>query len=113
MRIFTTSSFLEEAHEVIGNAAEIAPLVGRDNTKQTLAGFLGQVGLLENALGRVDVRKVEGSSRMARVEDGRQPDPRLERLHHDPVHLIVRYVADLPEIDGINNLVVAIGLIAV
>lgn len=50
---------------------------------------------------------------MARIENGSQPHAGNKRLDHDAVHLIVGDVAVLSEIDGINDLVVAVGLIAV
>lgn len=72
MRILAAGGLLEKAHNVVCDTAKIALAVRRNNTQKTLAGLLGQVGLLEDALGGVDVRKVEGGTGMTRVEDGRQ-----------------------------------------
>ncbi len=71
--VLASCGLLEEAHYVAGDTAKIALAVGRDDAEQTLAGLLGEVGLLEDALGGVDVGEVEGGARVARVEDGRQP----------------------------------------
>jgi len=72
MGIFTTRCLLEEAHNVVGNSAEVTLAVSRENTQETLSSLLGEVRLLEDALGRVDVGKVESGAGMARVEDGGQ-----------------------------------------
>lgn len=65
IRVVAGGGLLEEAHDVVGNATEIALAVGRDNAEETLAGLLGKVGLLEDALGGVDVRKIQCGSRVA------------------------------------------------
>lgn len=113
VRIFAVGGLLKEAHDIPSNAAEIAALIGRNNTEQALAGLLGQVGLLEDTLRRVDVRKIESGSGVARIKNGCQTDSCLERSYHNPVHLIVRYVTDLAEIDRIDNFVVTIRFVAV
>jgi hypothetical protein len=104
---------LEEANEVVGHAAKIALAVRGYNAKQALASLLGQVGLLENALGRVDVGQIQGSARVTRVEDSCQPDAGLQWHDHDAVHLVVGDVAGLSEVDGVDDFVVTIGLVAV
>lgn len=104
---------LEEADDVVGDTTQIALTVGGNDTKQTLSSFLGQVRLLENTLGRVNVRQIEGGTRMARVKDGCQTHTGLQRSNHDTMHLIISDVACLPEVDGIDNLVIAIVLIAI
>lgn len=60
----------EEAHGGIRNASHVATSVGRDDAEEALAGFFGEVGFFENALGGVDVGQVEGRPGMAGVEDG-------------------------------------------
>ena len=50
---------------------------------------------------------------MARVEDGGQAHAGLQGGHHDAVHLVVDDVADLPEVHGVDDLVVAVGFVAV
>jgi len=113
MGSFAARGLFEEAHEVGGNAIEISVAVGRYDAKQALAGFLGEVGLLEDALGRVNVGEVEGGSRVAGIENGRQTHSALERPNHDSVHLVVGDVADLSEIYRIYDLVVAVILVSV
>lgn len=54
--VVSSSGLLEEAHDVVGNATEITLAIGRDDAQKTLTSFLGKVGLLEDTLGRVDVR---------------------------------------------------------
>ena len=81
--------FLEEAHGRRDHAAHVPARVRRDHSQESLPCFLGQVGLLENALRRVDVRQVERGAGVARIKDGRQPHAGLERLHQYAVHLVV------------------------
>jgi len=50
---------------------------------------------------------------MARVEDGRQPHSGLQGLHDDMVDLVVDDVAVFFEVDGVDDFVVSILLIAV
>ena len=76
---------LEERHRSRRHAAYIATGVGRHDTEQTLAGLLGEVGLLEDTLGGVDVGEIQGSSRVAGVENCRETHTRLERPH--PIHV--------------------------
>lgn len=70
MGIFAATNLLEEANDLGSNSTEVALAVGGDDAEKALTGFLGEVGLLEDALGRVDVRKIESGSRVTRVEDG-------------------------------------------
>ena len=113
MRLFAAGGLLEEAHKVRAHAAKIALAVGRDDTQQALASLLGQVGLLENTLCRVDIRQVKRGAGVAGIENGSEPYATDKRLDHDAVHLVVGDVAVLTEIDGVNNFVVAVGLIAI
>lgn len=69
--------FLEEAHGSRSHAADVAAGIRRDNAKQALTGFFGQVGLFEYALGGIDVGQIEGGARVAGVEDGGQADTGL------------------------------------
>lgn len=50
---------------------------------------------------------------MARVKDGRQPDARSERHHHERVHLVVDHLTGRSVIDRVDRLVVAVVLVAV
>lgn len=111
--LFPRSGLLDEAEDVVGNSAKVALAVGRDDVEQTLAGLLGQVGLLEHAVGRVDVGQVQSGARVARVEDGRQPDAGLQGSDHDAVHFVVDDVAILPKVNRIYHLVVAVILVSV
>jgi hypothetical protein len=113
MRILAARSLLEEAHDVARDTTEVALAVGRDDAEKALAGLLGEIGLLEDALGGVDVGEVEGGSRMARVEDGCKPYSARERPYHDAVHFVVCNVSDLAEIDWVDNLIEAVFFVAV
>jgi hypothetical protein len=107
------SGFLEEPHDVVGDAGQIALAVGRDSVQEPLASLLGKVGLLYDALRRVDVGEVESCARVARVEDGSEAHACLEGPDHDSVHFVVCDMAVLAEIDRIDDFVVAVGLVAV
>ncbi len=50
---------------------------------------------------------------MARIEDGGKANAPLQGTHHDPVHFVVRDVADMAEIDRINDFVVAVVFVSV
>lgn len=50
---------------------------------------------------------------MARVEDGGEANTGLEGLYHDAVHFIVDNVAGHSEVDRVDDLIVAIFLVAV
>ena len=113
IRLIPVRGFLDEAHEVARHAAHVAARIGRDDGEQALPGFLGEVGLFEDALGGVDVGEVQGGAGVAGVEDGGEADAGLEGGHHDAVHFIVDDVADLAEVDGVDDLVVAVWFVAV
>lgn len=51
--------FLEERGGSRKHAADVVARVGRDDAEEALAGFFGEVGLLEDALRGVDVGQVE------------------------------------------------------
>jgi len=104
---------LEETRGARDHAADVFARVRRDDAQQALARFLGQVGLLDDARGRVDVGQVERGARVARVEDGGQAHARLQRLYHDTVHLVVDNVPCCPEVDGIDDFIVAVVLVTV
>ena len=111
--ILPSGGLLEEAQNIVGHAAEIALAVGGDGTEKTLAGLLGEIGLLEDALGGVDVGKIEGGTRMARVEDGCETHAARQGSHHDAVHLVVGNVSDLSEIDRVDDLVETVFFVAI
>lgn len=62
--------FFEEAHGGGGHASHVAAGVCGDDSEEALAGFFGEIGFFEDALGGVDVGKVECGSGVAGVEDG-------------------------------------------
>lgn len=111
--IFAVCSTLKEAKDVLGDTAKVALAVRRYNAEKALASLLGQIGLLEDALGRVYIGQVEGGSRVTGIEYGRQPHATSQRLDHDSVHLVIGDMTVLSEVDGVNDLVVAVGLVAV
>jgi len=113
MGVFAASSLLEEAHDIAGHTTQIALAVGRDDTEQPLASLLGKVGFLENALGGVDVWEVERGSGMARIEDCCETHTPVKRPHHDAMHLIVGNVANLAEVDWVNDLIESIFLVTI
>lgn len=111
--VVAAQGLVGEAHDGRNDAADVAARVGRDGAQGALARLGGQVGLLEHALGRVDVGQVHGGARVARVENGRKPHAGLKRLDHNVVNVVVDNVAGRLVIDGINDLVVPIVLVAV
>jgi hypothetical protein len=113
MSLLATGGLLDEPEDVAGNSSEIALAVRGKDAQQALASLLGQIGLLENTLGRVNVRQVESRARVARVKDGSQPDTSLKRSDHDPVHLIVGDVTILAKVNGIDDFVEPVRLVAV
>lgn len=113
MGILALGSLGEEAQAGLEHTTNVAPAIGGYDAEQVLASLLGEVGLLEDTLGGVNVWQVEGGARVTRIEDSRQAHAGLQRPHEDPVHLIVCYVADLTEVYGVYDLVVAIVLVAV
>lgn len=113
VRVVARSRALEELAEAGGDAAQIALGVRVDCAEQALPRLLGQVGLLEDALCGVDVGQVEGGAGVTGVEDGCEADAGLEGLDHDAVHFVVGDVAALAKVDGVDDLVVAVGLVAV
>lgn len=113
VRLVARGRLLEEAHDVAGDAAHVAARVRGDDGEETLAGFFGEVGLFEDALRAVDVGQVEGGAGVAGVEDCGEADAGLEGGYHDAVHFVVDDVADLAEVDGVDDLVVAVGFVAV
>lgn len=78
-----------------------------------MAGFLGEVGLLQDTRSGIDVGKVEGGTGVAGVEDGGKTNARLEGLHHDAMHFVVDDVTSLSEIDRIDDFVVPIVFVAI
>lgn len=113
VRLVALGRAVEQAHALLEHAVEVALAVGRQDAEDVGSGVLGEVGLLEHALRRVDVRQVERGARVTRVEDGGQPHACGQRAHHDAVHLVVCDVPDLPEVDGVDDFVVAVVFVAV
>lgn len=104
---------LEQLAEAAHDSAHIALGVRHGGAQETLAGLLGEVRLLEGALGRVHIGKVENGARVARVEDARQAHTGLERCHTYRVDLVVDNVACLLEVDRVDDLIVAVVFVAV
>jgi hypothetical protein len=50
---------------------------------------------------------------VARVEDGGEAHAGLQGAHHDAVHLVVGDVAVLAEVDRVDDLIIAVLLVAV
>lgn len=69
MCLIASGGLLEEANKIVGNTTHVALGVRGDDTKKALASFLCQIGLLENALSRIDVGKIKRCARMAGVEN--------------------------------------------
>lgn len=111
--LLASGGLFEESDDVVGNTAKISLAVRGDDAEQALASLLGQVGLLENTLRRVDVGQVERCAGMARVKNGSQPYTCMQGADHDSVHLIICDVPMLPKIDRINDFVISIRLITV
>lgn len=65
VHFITLGSLLEETHGGGHHAAHVAPRIRRHHTQETLASFLGQIGLLEHTRGGVDIGKVEGGAGVA------------------------------------------------
>lgn len=103
----------EEAQSRLQYASNITTTIGRNDAEQILPRLLRQVGLLEDALGRVNVWQVECGTGVARIEDGCKAYARLQWAHQDSMHLVVGDVSDLAEIDRVDDLVVAVILIAI
>ena len=106
-------SLFEETHGCRSHAADIAAGVGGYEAEEALAGFFGQVGFFEDALGGVDVGEVEGGAGVAGVEDCGQADAGGEGHDEDAVHFVVDDVAGLAEVDGVDDFVVAVIFVAV
>lgn len=104
---------LGEIHDRGRDTGNVARSIGRESTEQTLAGFLGQVRLLQNTLSGVDVRQVKDGGRVAGVEDGRKSDTLLQRLDNTEVKLVIDDGASFFVVDRVNALVVAIVFITV
>lgn len=50
---------------------------------------------------------------MAGVKDGSKSDTGLQWPNHDSVHLVVCDVSNLPEVDGIDNFIVAVFFVTI
>lgn len=104
---------LDEAHRGGHHAAHITTSVCGDHAEQALTGFLGQVGLLEDTGGGVDIGQVQGGAGVAGIEDCCEADSWLEGSDHDSVHLVVDDVAGSSEINWVDHFVVSIFLITI
>ena len=58
MGLLAGRGLLEKAKKVVGDTAQVASAIRVNGTEQALASLLGEVGLFENTLGRVDVREI-------------------------------------------------------
>lgn len=109
----TTKGSLGEPKHAGGDAAHVTAGIGGKGGQEASAGLLGEVGLLEHALGAVHVRKVHDRARMAAVEDGRQTDTSLQWLDDVEMDLVVDNVAIRLEVDRVDDLVGAVLFVAV
>lgn len=109
----TTKGSLGEPKHAAGDAAHIAAGVGGKGGQEASAGFLGEVGLLEYALGAVHVREVHDRARVAAVEDGRQTDTGLQWLDDGEMDVVVDNVAIGLEVDRVDDLIGAVLFVAV
>lgn len=94
------------------DSPDIAAAVVADSLEQTLPCLLGKVGLLEDTLGAVEVWQVQDGARVAAVKEGRETHTGLQRLDHMVVDFVVDDVACPLMVDGVNDLVVAVLLVA-
>lgn len=108
-----TKGSLGEPKHAGGDAAHIAAGISGKGGQEASASFLGEVGLLEHALGAVHVWKVHDRSRVAAVEDGRQTDTGLEWLDDVEMDLVVDNMATLLEVDRVYDLIGTVLLVAV
>lgn len=113
MRLLPRRRLLKYGHNTIPRAVHITLRGRRHGAQQALPRLAREVQLLKEPLRRVDVRQVECRARVTRVEDGRQAHAGGQGLHHYAVHLVVGYVAGLPEVDGVDDFVVAVRLVGV
>lgn len=104
---------LGDGEQAAGHASNIATSIGANSRKQTLTSLLGKVGLLDDALGAVDIGQIKNGARVAAVKDGSQSHTGLEGLHDDIVNLIVDDMADGLEVNRVDDLIIAVVLIAV
>lgn len=109
----SSESGLGEAEYLLSDASHVTRGVGGHGTQETLTGLSRQVGLLENTLGRVEIRQVETGTRVARVEYSRQPDTGLERLHNHVMKVVVDDVARVLVIYRVDNFIVTVLLVTV
>ena len=72
VHVVAADGFLEQAQRCRRHTADVAARVRGHDAEEALAGFFGEIGLLEETLRGVDVGEVEGGAGVARVEDGGQ-----------------------------------------
>lgn len=113
MCVITLCRARKQPQPLFKHAIQIALAIRRQHAEDVGAGVFGEVGFFEDALGRVNVWKIEGGAGMARVKDGGEANAGGEGADHDAVHFVVCNVAYLAEIDGVDYFVVAIVFIAV
>ena len=70
VNVITTDGFLEETECASRHAANVTTCVRRYDTQKALTGFFGEIRLLEETLGRVNVWQIERGAGVAGVEDG-------------------------------------------
>lgn len=104
---------LGDGEQAASHASNIATSIRANGLKQTLTSLLSKVRLLDHALGAVNVRQIKNGARVAAVKDASQAHTGLERLHDGKVNLIVDDVAGRLEVNGVDNLIEAVFLIAV
>jgi len=111
--IATSKHRLGDSEYAAGDTPHVTAGVRANGAEKTRAGLLGEVGLLENTFGAVDVGQVHDGARVAAIEDGRQTHSSLERLDDVVVDFVVDDVPVCLVVDWVDDFVVAIFLVAV
>lgn len=112
-RLPSVGCLLEKANGGACHAGEISLAVRRECGEQILRGFLGQVRLLQDTLGRVHVRQIQSGSRVARVEYGRQSHTGTQRAYHNVVHVVVNNMSSTLIIYWVDHVVEAVVLVTI
>ena len=104
---------LGDGEQAASHASNIATSIGTNSGKQTLTSLLGKVGLLDHALGAVNIGQIHNGAGVTAIEDASQAHTSLEGLHDSIVNLIVDDVTGGLEVDGVDDLIKAVFLIAI
>ena len=105
--------FFPEGHDAGNHPAHVAAEVAHSCAQQTLAGLGEEVGLFDRSLGGIHIWQIERRARVTRVENRRETASGREGAYHYIVHLVVDDMAGLLEVDGVDDFVVSVVLVAV